>query len=158
MLLVGLALVPIVLYRVFLFLWLGQAGLPEINRPTLIPLQGIVSYMPWPNEQVTEAFSIVLPGLICVALSLWALVKRIWRIEVWVLLANALLSVVFLSRHSYVEYFASGRIAGVVVLAALLYLPLFDRLTGNARSWLWVSAILWFLPWYSLLPAAVGGS
>jgi hypothetical protein len=158
LLLLGLALIPTVLYRAFLSLWLGQPGLPENNRPMFIPLQGIFSYLPWPNEQATEAFCIVLPGLICMALCLWALVRRIWRIEVWALLANVLLFVVWLNRSSYVEYFAAGRIAGVVVLAALLCLPLFDRLTGNVRPWLWVSAILWFLPWYSFLPAAVGGS
>jgi len=30
--------------------------------------------------------------------------------------------------------------------------------TGNSRAWLWICTVLWFLPWYSLLPAAVGGS
>jgi hypothetical protein len=157
-LLLGLALIPIILYREFLFLWLGQLGLSENNRPTPIPLQGLFWYSPWPNEQISEAFSIVLPGLICVGLSLWALAKRIWRVEVWILLANALLFVVFLNRHPYVEYAASGRITAVVALAALLCLPFFGRLTGNSRAWLWICTILWFLPWYSLLPAAIGGS
>jgi len=51
---------------------------------------------------------------------------------------------VFLNHKSYIEYFASGRIAAGVVLAALLFLPRFDRVTNRNRWWLWGSALLWF--------------
>src|SRR5579872_148817 len=152
-----LALIPTLLYRGFLFVWLGQVGVPASNGPTLIPLQGLFASTPHPSEHLTEAFCIVLPGLICLALGAWAVVRGGWTKELGALLLCDLLFVVFLNGHSYEEFFASGRIAGAVVLAALLSLPRFLRLSNGTSGWLWTAALLCYLPWYALLPLA-GGS
>jgi hypothetical protein len=145
------------LYKVFLLLWLGSTGGRETAIPELIPLQGIFAYWPLPPAQIDELFAVVIPGLICGALALWTLRWHPWRPEAWALLANVLVFVVTLNRSSYVEYEALGRITAGVVLAALLCLPLWECLTGAAR-WLWISVLLWFLPWYALLPSLTGGS
>jgi hypothetical protein len=111
-----------------------------------------------PPDQLDEVFYIVLPSMICALVGLWALWKRIWRVEIWALLANVQLYVVMLAPKSWVSYEGTARVSAQVVIAALLCLPWFDRVTKSTRSWLWVSTVLWFLPWYSLLPSAAGGS
>jgi hypothetical protein len=154
----GLALGPIVLYKGFLLLWLGSFGGRKTAAPEHFPLRGLLSFWPLPPEQINVLFTVVLPGFVVGTLAVWSLRRRWWRPEFWALLVNILVFIVALNRSSYVEYQAAGRIATGVVLAALLCLPRFQRLSGSAVSWLWVSTVLWFLPWYSLLSYAVGGS
>lgn len=147
----GLALAPLALYKGFLLLWLKSAGLSSDNSPVFIPFQGILSLWPWETNQTAAVICIIAPALICAGMGLWALWKRSWPVELWALLTNILLFVVFLAPASYVEIVGSERVTIGVVLAACCCLPCFDRLTGKKRWWYWSSSILWL----GLIPVLV---
>jgi hypothetical protein len=146
-LVLALSLLPLAIYKIFLWIWLGSLGEPSTNNPRLIPFAGLFSYWPWQDSTIEQIIAVVAPALICAGLGLWALWKRIWAVEVWVLLANVLLFVILLNPSSYSEYFASGRVTTGVVLAALFCLPHFDRLTNRNRLWLWVCSACWLSLW-----------
>ena len=68
------------------------------------------------------------------------------------LAANVLVLVVLLPEPSYADWDASGRITTGVVLAFLLCLPAVARAQRLAQAW--VLVVLWFSPWWTLLPLA----
>ena len=140
---------PFVLWKGFLWYWLGSIGRTGGVYPQPIPFRGILSYWPWGSDGVEQCVALVIPAMLCLFLCFWALKRRLFRPELWALVLNILLFVVFLNTKSYVEYYASGRIAIGVVLAALYCLPLFHTLARRIRWWIWVCALLWL----SLLPA-----
>lgn len=142
---------PFVLWKAFLWHWLGSIGRSGGVYPQPVPLRGLLSYWPWGTDGVEQLVAIVLPAMICLCLCIWALRRRRFHPELWILLLNVLLFVVFLNTKSYVEYYASGRVTTGVVLAALYCLPLFSSLGRRIRWWFWVCAFLWL----SLLPALV---
>lgn len=152
-LLLALAGLPLLLYKGFLLAWLGSTGVPSELSPFQLPFHGIAVYWPWApgSQQLEEARTVILPALVCAGIGVWALWRRAWRVEVWALLVNVLVFVVLLPPYSYHQIFASSRITTGVVLAALLCLPIFDKLMGKNRWWFWVSAALWL----SFLPYAV---
>jgi hypothetical protein len=150
--LLAIALVPFLIYKIFLLVWLGSPG---IEQTVDYPLGGLIHFWPWPGEQQDLALTVVVPALVCAAVGLWALARRIWTAGVVSLLLNVLLFVLLLPFVSYYEYFATGRATAGVILAALLSLPAIDRLTTRNRSWLWISSVLWLMPWYALVPQAL---
>jgi len=153
-LLVALTLAPYGLYKLFLLHWLGTSGVPATVAPTLVPFAGIFAYWPWRRIALEQVALVTVPGLLCGAAALWALWKRAWDVEVWSLLANVLLFVVFLNASSYATTDSSLRVTSGVVLAALLCLPVVDRITGRQRWWFWISAALW-LALFPFILAAV---
>jgi hypothetical protein len=143
--LLGVAFTPFVLYKLFLLAWLGQTGARADLVPSLVPLGGLFALWPWNTQQVVVIPASVLPALICLAAALWALWRRQWGAEVWALLVNVVLFVLYLAPTSLYLYTGTGRITTGVVLAALLCLPALDRATGGRRAWLAASTALWFL-------------
>jgi hypothetical protein len=150
--LLAIALLPFLVYKLVLLAWLGSLG---VEQTVTYPLGGLIYFWPWPGEQQDLALAVVVPALVCAAVGLWAIARRLWTREIVSLLLNVLLFVLLLPFVSYYEYFAAGRATAGVILAALLSLPTIDRLTGRNRSWLWISSVLWLLPWYSLFPQAL---
>ena len=149
------SLLPYLVYRfVFLDSWLGNAGLPAQVRPTLVPFGGIGHYFPWGGVELQRVYSVLVPGMFCVALALAALRRGARAPAVWALLANALVFVVFLPAKAYEDYASAGRISTSVVLAFLLSLPALTRVFPTTRAWVWLPTIAWFAPWYALLPLA----
>lgn len=141
----GGALVPLALYKLALYAWLGSAGVPEQVRFEAIPFAGLFAYWPWNGLRVVEIDVVVLPALICLGMGLWALIRHGVRdAALWALLANILLFVLLLPASSYVDAFASARIGLGVVLGAIYCLPLFDRLTKR-RLWLVAASGFWLL-------------
>jgi hypothetical protein len=147
--LLGIALAPALLYRLFLRLWLGNADVPADVVPGLIPFRGILSYWPWQGPQIIAAATVVAPALICAAVGIRALWRRLWRVEVFILLTNVQLFVVMLAAGSFPDITSSARVTASVVPAALFCLPAFDTLTRRNRTWLLAAAGLWLalLPW-----------
>lgn len=145
----GIALAPALLYRLFLRLWLGNANVPADVVPELIPFRGILSYWPWQGPQIIAAATVIAPALICAAVGVRALWRRLWRVEVLILLANVQLFVVMLAADSFPDMASSARVTASVVPAALFCLPTFDTLTRRNRTWLLAAAGLWLalLPW-----------
>ena len=143
------ALLPFLLYKAFLLFWLSAntEAFPPTLLPRLVPFSGLISYWPWRNHQVEVIIGVVVPSLICAGMGGWAIWKRRASPEVWFMLANILVFVVMLNRLSYENFYAAGRIATGVILAAILSIPTFDLITGRNRLWLSCCALLWFLPW-----------
>lgn len=153
-LLATLTLAPYGLYKLFLLRWLGTSGVPATVAPTPVPFAGIFAYWPWRRIALEQVALVTVPGLLCGAAALWAVWKRAWDVEVWSLLANVLLFVVFLNASSYATTDSLLRVTSGVVLAALLCLPVVDRVTGRRRWWFWISATLW-LALFPFILAAV---
>lgn len=154
-LLVG-SLAPLLAYKLFLWAWLGSAGLPAQVRFEVVPFAGLAAYWPWHGFQYVEVENVVLPALLCAVVSIVALARlRGARREpaVWALLANVLLFILLLPASSYVDQFASTRIATGVLLAALLCIPVFDTLMRGRRTWLLAAGALWMV----LLPLQAMG-
>jgi hypothetical protein len=147
------ALLPFLLYKAFLLYWLSvnTEAFPPALLPRLEPFGGLTSYWPWRNHQVEVIIGVVAPSLVCAGMGAWAVWKRRSSPEVWFMLANVLVFVVMLNRLSYENFYAAGRIATGVILAAVLSIPTFDRQTGRDRLWLSFCALLWFLPWPMLV-------
>jgi hypothetical protein len=147
----AIALLPIVLYKIFLLIWLGtgqDAGIPLAR----FPFQGFWQWRYWEAPpQMEQLRSVVIPGLIAGVAATVALVKRIRRVEVWLLLANVVLFVVFLQAPAYADYSASGRVTTGVVLSALLCFP---WIAPDHRGWFWASTALWLLltPFWLVFP------
>lgn len=150
------SLVPLAAYKLFLWWWLGSAGMPAQVRFELVPFAGLAAYWPWNGYQYVEVENVVLPALVCAGVAIVAL-RRLRRSRrepaVWALLANVLLFVLLLPASSYVDQFASTRIATGVLIAALLCVPTFDILTHMRRSWLLAASALWL----ALLPLQAVG-
>jgi hypothetical protein len=91
---------------------------------------------------------------VSIALGLWALWKRSRGVEIWALLANALLFVVLLAPESYADMYASARISTGVVLAAIYCLPAFEKVGKRLLPAFAVTCGAWLL----MLPIWVIGS
>jgi hypothetical protein len=144
-LLLGVAVLPYLAFKGFLTLWLHDTGVPAQVQLEWIPFAGILAHWPWEGHRLLEVDSIVLPGLICLGMGLWALRRRLLTVELVALLANIVLFVALLPAASYTDLFASARITTGVVLGALYCVPLFDRLTRGKRTWLVAVGLLWLM-------------
>ena len=146
-LLLAVAGLPMLVYKVFLKLWLGSTGVGDYSL-LQVPFHGLAAQWPWATWTVEECRGIVVPACLLGLLALWALWKRLSSAALWALLANIAVCVVQLIPTSYDAFFAPARIATGVMLAALFCLPLFDRLTVRRemwvhRWWLAAGAALW---------------
>lgn len=113
---------PALLWRAWLVLWLGSTGIAGKVGP-VFPFTGLFHH--WTADHVIQVLGVVVPALLLCWLALVA-----WRAggrspEVVVLLLNVLLFVVLLNPTSYVDIYASARMAIGVTLFALFALPTF---------------------------------
>jgi hypothetical protein len=142
-LLLAIAVLPLVLYKAFLGLWLGSTGVTDYSV-LQVPFHGLFALLPWQSWHIKEIWGIIAPALILLAMGLWALWRRVRAVEIWVLLANIEVCVMGLTSASYDAFLAPARIAMGVALAALLCLPRFDSLTR--RRYVWLNRSLWLAP------------
>jgi hypothetical protein len=143
-LMLALVVGPFLAYKLFLVAWLRTTGTPADLFPSLIPFSGLITMFPVRNDDIMAVVIVCVPGLICCAMSIWAIVRRRITVEVWALLVNDVLFVVMLKPVWYIDpSAATTRIATGVVLAALLSVPAFDILAKRHRRWLMVCAPLW---------------
>jgi len=149
--LLALSFAPYVALKIGLALWLHSIGAARATRLEPLPFLGLIRQWPWADPHVQEILSVVLPGLLAVAVA-WRAIGELTP-AMLALIANVLFLVVLLPEPSYVGYLASGRIAIGVVLAFLLCLPeLFQR---GRYTEAWIVLTLWLLPWYTVLPDAL---
>jgi hypothetical protein len=144
--LLGVALTPYLLFKVFLAVWLGSSGVPTDALPLLIPFQGLLVLWPWHGEQLAEIETTVLPALLCAGLAVWALLRRQRRVEIAALLLNIQLFIVMLNPYASDYLVSEERVTTGVVLAALLCLPIFARLGRPGRLIFCASAAIWIAP------------
>lgn len=145
------SLAPYVAIKVALAVWLGSWGEARAAQLEHLPFLGLIRQWPWNDYDVQQILSVVAPALLALFV-VWHATRRM-SLELWFLIVNVLVLVVFLPQPSYVGYLASGRIATGVVIAFLLCLPMLVERGGAAQAWLPI--VLWMLPWYSVLPMAV---
>ncbi|HEY7849309.1 MAG TPA: hypothetical protein VIC27_04545 [Ktedonobacterales bacterium] len=147
--LAGLALGPLAIYRCALSLWLGSAGLPAEVLPEPIPFGGLLALWPWNGQQILGILTVVAPAIICAVAGLWALWRGVRNVAIWILLAQILFFVVLLPYSTYYDIYSTARVSAGIMLAALYCLPFIDQATGKNRTWLLASAGLWLAlaPW-----------
>lgn len=147
--LAGLTLGPLAVYKCFLWLWLGSAGVPAGVLPEIVPFGGLIALWPWNSQQIMGMLTVVAPALISATAALFALRRGVRGAQLAILLAHALLFVVMLPYSTYYDIYSTTRVAAGVMLAALYCVPFIDRATGKNRTWLLASAGLWLalLPW-----------
>lgn len=138
-LLLALSFLPYLLLKAFLYVWLGSLGLVQLFE--VVPFGGILAYWPWAPQQVEEVRTLVLPAVICGVAAALALRRGILRVEVWALLLNVVVLVVFLGPPSWVDLSSSGRITIGLALSAVMCAALIGR-----RGWFWASTALWLSP------------
>ncbi len=136
---------PLLVYKLFLLLWLDSTGVPASLMPRLIPFSGLLALWPWHGDELISAQIVCVPALICLALSVWAILRRRATIPVWALLANIVLFVLMLTPSSYMDSAAATRVTTGVVVAALLAIPAFDAVTKHDRRWLAGCASAWMV-------------
>ncbi len=140
---------PYVVWKLVLLAWLGGlgAGLRELFEG--LPFQGLVYYFGaamsggMEPRQAEDLINIVVPSTIVAVLVVLAF-RRVGNFAAgWVVLTNYVLFVVFLHHNSYVDYRSAGRISAGLVLAAVMCLPVFLRLSAGFRAWFTGAALLW---------------
>jgi hypothetical protein len=132
---------PILAYEAFLRVWLGAAGTPLNEQAT--PLQGILGHGVPTSSLGIEAVAVFVPATICAGLAAWALCRRIWRVEIFLLLLVIELTVVTLNPLYFVDARGVTRVGIAIVIAALLCLPALDEISGRRRWWLAACAVCW---------------
>ncbi|HEU0028722.1 MAG TPA: hypothetical protein VFQ25_16575 [Ktedonobacterales bacterium] len=142
---------PFLLWKIALLGILGPSGFAgAAYLPFSAPFAGLLSY--WSQITtapiVTQVYFIAVPGAIAATAAILALLRRPggWQTATIALALNALYLCVFLPRDSYFDYSSSGRIQSGIVLAAILALPVFDRLWRQSRGWFWAASALWLAP------------
>jgi hypothetical protein len=149
-LLLALGLGPLLLYKGFLYLWLGQIGVPGVDlgaadggQLASFPLQGILAHWPWDWETGSAVIAVAAPGLLSAGVGVWALKRGARHVAIWALLANVLFLVILLGPAPYGVFADVEPVTGGVVLAALFCLPVFDPLVNKTRWWFWGCLLLW---------------
>jgi hypothetical protein len=142
---------PFLAWKLALFAIFGPSGFSgAAYLPFSAPFAGLLSY--WAQitsaPLATQVYFIAFPGAIAAIAAILALLRwpAGWRPEMIALAFNALYLCVFLPRASYFDYSSSGRIQSGIVLAAILALPIFDRLWRQSRGWFWAASALWLAP------------
>ena len=143
------SVLPYLALRVGLWAWLGAFGNAQAQRIEVLPFAGLAKHWPWDTLTLEEIYSVVVPCMLALVVAVLVRARPGWLV---VLAANVVVLVVFLPEPSYAEYRASGRITIGVVLAFLLCLP--RVLAAGRAAQAWIIVLLWFAPWYDLLPAA----
>jgi hypothetical protein len=116
-----LALVPVAIWTLELWSWLGTAEQGRDNL-TAVPFGGIFENSLRLARQPVELVFVALPAVILATVAA-PLRTRPGRVERLCLIANVLAIIVFASGSVWVAYTSIGRVSVAVVLAALLCLP-----------------------------------
>ncbi|HXJ81902.1 MAG TPA: hypothetical protein VMS64_24860 [Candidatus Methylomirabilis sp.] len=149
----GLAVGPLLAWKAVLFFWLGSFGFERVLTP--VPFGGAVAQAARHQLDMEQIRTIILPALLCGGAALFALFRGSQRVEIWALLVNVGLCVVFLGAPSFNDISSSGRVTLPVALAAVLCVP---YVSGRALGWFWASAALWMAPMVNwlMIPTAKG--
>jgi len=141
------ALAPYLLWRLFLRHWLHVATSVSgvSTNYEAAPLAGALSSAIDTTTRVMYLFVLFIPAIICVGMGLWALVRRVWAVPVFLLLVLVELSVVSLNPGYFVDVYGVLRVEAGVILAATFCLPYFARLTRGNSLWFYACGAGWLL-------------
>ncbi len=154
---------PFLIWKVVLYALFGAVLL---DAGQYLPFRAPFSGVLWYWSQITapgienQVYFVVIPGIIATVAVILALLRWPvgWTPATLALAFNALYMCVFLAPQSYIDYSSSGRIQSGVVMAAILALPVFDRLWRQSRGWFWAANALWMAPlWHIALQPMLQG-
>ncbi len=143
------ACVPLTLYKIFLWRWLGTLSVPDTVLPQLVPFGGLIARWPWSGYEILGIEAVVVPCL----LFAWLALRSLWHgkrsVEVWSVLLHVQLFTVMLAPYSFADLLAHTRIVTGTILAATLCLP---ATQGMRRRGLIVAAAalawaIFIVPW-----------
>ncbi len=134
--------------------WIGNPATPREALPTFVPLSGIAHLYPFHGDVRTQFYSIVVPGVLCFALAVWALLRGRRDIGLWLLAANALFFVLLLPSAAFADIFASSRYAIGVVAALVIAIPSVTDLAPSFRWWGWLVVLPWMAGWWLVYEAS----
>ena len=152
LMLVFISVLPLIVYKLLLLLWLESTGLRRGEVLEFIPFKGIFVYWPWNEYQIRQVTGVIIPTITTGITAVIALFNKKMSIHLFVLLANILVLVIFVGRASYDDYNASVRVITGVIVATLYCLPVLDRVTNYNRAWFWFSIIFYFYIWKVMDP------
>jgi hypothetical protein len=143
----AVAFLPLVVDRIAFRLWLGASTIePRSTGPW--PFAGLASWWPWSTARWLVVLPVVLPGIAWGLTALLALRRRRGCSELWLVVVNVLVFVVFLPAPVFVDYGSAGRAATGTVAAAVLSYPALRGLLAE-RS-LSLLALAWSPPAFAL--------
>ena len=143
LLFLSVSIIPSVAWQVFLLLWLGSPGWGQGAGLFRLPLSGLFSLYPLGPATLDVVEVVVVPGLICLSVSIVSLWKDPLarkRVELWALLLNYILLVTLLYPDPLIELYAAGRISIPVVLSAVYSLSVV-----KSKWWFYCCAGLWLV-------------
>jgi hypothetical protein len=148
----AIAFVPLLAWKIFIFVWLGSLGLVGVLSP--VPFGGVL-YLLRHEVEMEQLRTVVVPAVLCLAAAIIAVLARVRRVEIWALLANSLLYMTFLAPASFIDLSSSARVTIPIALAAVLAMP---HLPQRSRAWFWAASALWLAPmiYWILLPVQGG--
>jgi len=145
------SILPVVAYHVVLKLWIGSGYYEE--KTTLVPFGGLVRWG-FDHEVALQIVGVVVPGLVWVALAVWASVVRRLTLPLALVIVNVAFFVVWLPPDTYVNYLASARQSTGLALAAVLAAPSVLALEGFGRTTARVALLmltpLWLMASFAL--------
>lgn len=133
---------PYVLWKLFVFSWVGSNGIPSELLPSLIPFQGLAQVWPWTPYIWWSALFVAIPGALCFGLAAWGLWKRPTAPELWALALHTFFFCLMLRLASW-DLIASFRLSIGSALALLLSAPLLVSMARRSRLWMVASWGLW---------------
>ncbi len=150
-LLLAISLIPFLIYKFFLLIWLESFGLRAKENIGYIPLKGLLSFWPWVKMQLDQFYSIVLPAIISFIYVIIYIWRKHFSPELLALFVNVLL-IIFLGKIPYEDYNATLRIATGVTLATFFCLPIINRISKFGKMWLLIIIIFWYKIWTEIPP------
>jgi hypothetical protein len=136
-----LALGPFLLYKTFLHLWLG-GGSEQPGFGATAPLSGVSQATGSLARMVSQSMTVYIPSLVAGAVGIWALLRRRWRPEVFMLVGSAAVTFSLSYQYYATDYYGVARVGMVTVIAAILCIPTFRDLV-SARLWLPICVAGW---------------
>jgi hypothetical protein len=140
-----LALGPYLVWRQVVGHWLRTAvstsGVSTSYQAA--PLSGAVMQGLNVETRLLFLFVLFIPAAICAAMGIWALVRRVWTVPIVTLLVLIELSVVTLNPGYFADVYGVLRVEAGVILAAILCIPAFGKLTRGNQLWLYACGGGW---------------
>jgi len=144
----AVALLPLLVDRIAFRLWLGSSTV-ESGPRSIWPFAGLAAWWPWTTTHWLIVLAVVLPALAWTGAATVSLLRDAAAPELWLLLANVLVFVVFLPKPIDVEYGSAARACCGVVAAAILSVPALDRALAGGRRMRPLLLLAWSPLWYA---------
>lgn len=148
-----LAIVPVLLWDLFLWQRFGTFPVGAGSSVQPVPLVGILSQLSAEPGRLSGLLFVALPALVLAGVAAWLLWRDRTSAVGWMLLVNAAL-VILLPTDVYDHIMHAGRNATGVVVAAMFALPLLARgLRWLLVAWwvaptaVWLAPVLRWAPW-----------